>query len=125
MSRWIVHAAAELTASHALRSYLGEPEEVHAHRWRVAIRAAADTLNEEAYALDFHGLRNLLQEVVAPLDGTLLDEHPEIGDPSPTAESLALYLARRLAPGVDALGGKLLTVSVWEGSGNRVDLELE
>ncbi len=124
MNRWIVHAAVELTASHALRRYRGRPEESHSHRWRVEIRAGADRLNEEAYALDFHALRSLLHEIVAPLDGTVLDEHPEIGDPSPTAESLALHVARRLAPGVEALGGRLLTVSVWEGPGNRVDLEL-
>ncbi|NOZ93892.1 MAG: 6-carboxytetrahydropterin synthase [Acidobacteria bacterium] len=124
MSRWVVHAAVELTASHALRSYRGQPEEPHTHRWRVEIRAGTDHLNEEGYALDFHAIRDLLNEAVAPLAGTLLDEHPEIGAPSPTAESLALHLARCLAPGVEALGGRLLTVSVWEGPGNRVDLEL-
>ena len=125
MTRWVVHAAAELRASHALRSYGGKPEAIHAHRWRVELRAATDCLNEEGFALDFHALRHLLAGAVAPLEGTILDEHPEIGRPSPTAESLALHLARRLAPAVEDLGGRLLTVSVWEGSGNRVDLELE
>jgi len=124
MSRWIVHAAAGVTASHALRSYRGEAEEVHSHRWRVAVRVAVEALNEEAYALDFHALRSLLGEIVAPLEGTILDEHPEIGDPSPTAENLALFLARHLGPAVETLGGTLLGVSVWEGPGNRVDLEL-
>ena len=124
MSRWVVHAATGLTASHALRSYRGEPEEVHSHRWRVAVRVAVEELNDEAYALDFHALRRLLSEIVAPLDGTLLDEHPEIGNPSPTAERFALFVARHLAPSVASLGGTLLGVSVWEGPGNRVDLEL-
>ncbi|HHQ49299.1 MAG TPA: 6-carboxytetrahydropterin synthase [Acidobacteria bacterium] len=125
MSRWIVHAAVELTASHALTSYRGEPEELHTHRWRVEVRAATTALNAEGYALDFHALRAVLAEAAAPLDGTCLNDHPGIGDPSPTAERIALHLARRLEPEVASLGGRLLSVSVWEGPGNRVDLELE
>jgi len=125
MSRWIVHAAAEFRASHALRSYLSEPEEEHSHLWRVAIRAGVDQLNDENYALDFHALRRLLTETVTPLDGTLLDEHPEIGTPSPTAENLALFLARRLGPAVEELGGTLVGISIWEGPGNRVDFNLD
>jgi len=124
MSRWIVHAAAGMTASHALVSYMGEPESLHTHRWRVAVRVAVEKLNAEGYSLDFHGLRGVLEELVIPLDGACLNDHPEIGQPSPTAERLALYLAERLTPAVEALGGELLTVSVWEGPGNRVDLEL-
>lgn len=125
MSRWVLHSRAEFDAVHALASYRGRPEEPHRHRWRVAIRIGVDGLNDEAYALDFHAVHELLRRTVAPLDGSDLSRHPEIGRPSPTAERLAEVLAAHLEPPCAELGGRLLEVSVWEGEENRVDLVIE
>jgi 6-pyruvoyltetrahydropterin/6-carboxytetrahydropterin synthase len=124
MSRWVIHSSAEFEATHALVAYMGEPETPHPHRWRVSVRVATDRLNEEGYALDFHRVHELLASVVDPLDGCDLNRHPEIGRPSPTAERLAEVVADWLEPGCRDLGGRLLSVSVWEGPENRVDLEL-
>jgi 6-pyruvoyl-tetrahydropterin synthase len=125
MSRWVVHARADFEARHALTRYLGRPEESHSHLWAVAIRVGVESLGDEGYALDFHAVRRLLVEAVAPLAGSDLNLDPEVGRPSPTAERLAEVLAARLAPPLAALGGALLTVTVWEGPENRVDLNLE
>ncbi len=123
--RWVVHAREEFTASHALRVYNGRPEEPHSHRWAVEVRVGVPRLNAEGYALDFHALRSALAAAVADLHDADLTAHPEVGTPTPTAENLAMVLARRLEEPVALLGGTLLTVTVWEGPGNRVDLELE
>jgi 6-pyruvoyl-tetrahydropterin synthase len=125
VSRWVIHSATELDASHALISYLGQPEASHSHHWRVAIRAATAGLNDEGYALDFHAVHAALAAAVADLRGSDLNLHPEIGHSSPTAERVAEVVAARLADPLLALGGSLLSVSVWEGPDNRVDLELE
>lgn len=125
MSRWVLHARVEFEAAHALTLYLGEPEEPHSHRWQVAIRVGTDGLNAEGYALDFHAVHALLSETTAPLADTDLNHHPEISTPSPTAERLAEWTADRLGPECAALGGRLLSVSVWEGPENRVDLVVE
>lgn len=122
--RWVVHGRAEFTASHALTSYKGRPEEPHPHAWAVALRVGVTELNDEAYALDFHAVHRLLDEALAPLHYSDLGRHPEIGRPSPTAERLAEVVAGWLAAPLAELGGTLLTVSVWEGPDNRVDLEL-
>jgi hypothetical protein len=63
--------------------------------------------------------------VVAPLDGSDLNAHPEIGVPTPSAERLAEVIAGWLAPVVRELGANLLSVSAWEGPENRVDLVLD
>jgi 6-pyruvoyl-tetrahydropterin synthase len=123
--RWVLHSRAEFEATHALTLYLGEPEAPHSHSWQVAIRVGTDALNAEAYALDFHQVHAMLAEATSPLDGSDLNRHPEIGTPSPTAERLAEHLAEVLAPRCSEIGGTLLTVSVWEGPENRVDLVLE
>ncbi len=125
MSRWIVHSHAGFNARHALARYRGQPETAHDHRWRVAVRVGADALTDEGYALDFHQVHEILTGAVAVLDGGDLSHHPEIGRPSPTAERVAEVLAEQLAPRFADLGGRLLSVSVWEGEDNRVDLILD
>lgn len=125
MIRWVIHSRSTFEARHALGSYLGEPEPVHEHLWEVAIRVGADGLNDEGYAIDFHAVHRALEDEVAPLRGADLGEHPGIGTPTPSAERVAEVLAARLGPSVGSLGGRLLSVSVWEGPSNRVDLVLE
>lgn len=125
MSRWIIHAEASFEAHHALTSYRGTVEPTHHHSWKAAVRVGTDVLNEEGFALDFHRVRGLLATAVEPLEKTDLNQHPEIGVPSPTAERVAEVLSRKLGPQFEAIGGQLLTVTVWEGPKNRVDLNLE
>ena len=125
MSRWVVHASYSFTARHALTSYEGRPEATHEHQWKVRIRVGADDLNDEGFALDFHAVHGALEGVVAPLDGSDLNQHPLIGDPTPSAERVAEVVAAQLEPSVKELEGRLLGVSVWEGPENRVDLRLE
>jgi 6-pyruvoyl-tetrahydropterin synthase len=126
MSRsWVIHSRAAFEARHALTSYGGKPETPHAHRWEVAIRVGAGELNPEHFALDFHAVHEALDDIAAPLAGTSLNDHPEIGRPSPTAERVAEVFADTLEPRCRELGGRLLSVSVWEGPDNRVDLLLD
>jgi 6-pyruvoyl-tetrahydropterin synthase len=122
--RWVIHAQIEFDASHALTSYRGEPETSHEHRWRVAIRVGVEQLNAEGYALDFHAVHSVLERALAPLDGSDLNQHPLIGAPTPSAERLAEVVAGWVGPPIAELTGTLLTVSVWEGPENRVDLNL-
>jgi len=125
MSRWVIHAQASFDARHALTSYRGKPESSHGHPWKITVRVGADELNEEGYALDFHQVRDLLAAAIAPLDRSDLNDHPEIGRHSPTAERVAEVLAEKLGPQYEKIGGRLLSVSLWEGPDNRVDLILE
>jgi len=125
MSRWIVHSHAAFGATHALTEYRGMAEEAHDHEWRVEVRVGVESLNAEGYALDFHDVHKVLSEAVTPLDGSNLNKHPEIGRPSPTAERVAEVLAEVLAPQYERLGGRLHSVSIWEGPDNRVDLMLD
>ncbi len=125
MSRWVVHARAAFKARHALTVYKGEVEASHLHDWQVEARIGADALGPEGYALDFHEVRQILVDAVAPLDDSNINFDPEIGRPSPTAERVAEVLAERLTPQYEAIGGRLLSLTVWEGPENRVDLIVE
>jgi 6-pyruvoyl-tetrahydropterin synthase len=124
-ARWVIHSRASFTARHALSVYRGRPEASHEHDWEVAIQVGAAGLNVEGFALDFHEVHALLENAVAPLRDTDLNRHPIIGSPTPSAERVAEALAECLESAISAIGGRLLTVSVWEGPENRVDLRLE
>jgi 6-pyruvoyl-tetrahydropterin synthase len=124
MSRWVIHSRTSFEARHALTNYMGKAEPPHHHRWEVAVRVGRESLNEEHFALDFHAVHQILGEAVHTIDGTSLNDHPRIGDPSPTAERVAEVLADILEPQFTVLGGTLLSISVWEGPDNRVDLNL-
>ncbi|MGD8439244.1 MAG: 6-carboxytetrahydropterin synthase [Holophagae bacterium] len=124
MARWVIHSRASFDAAHALTRYRGRPEASHHHTWQVAIRVGAERLNPDGYALDFHEMHRVLADAVAPLDGSDLNRHPEIGRPTPSAERIAEVLSGKIGPVVEAAGGTLLEVSVWEGPDNRVDLVL-
>jgi len=124
MSRWIVHARTAFEARHALASYRGKPEEPHSHKWQVAVRVGTEKLNAEGYAVDFHAVREALSRALEPLHGTDLNDHPEIGRPTPSAERVAEVVATWMTPSIQELGARLLSVTVWEGPENRVDLVL-
>jgi 6-pyruvoyltetrahydropterin/6-carboxytetrahydropterin synthase len=124
MSRWVIHSRATFEARHALALYQGEPEQSHSHAWEIAIRVGTATLNDEGYAVDFHAVHQALEETIQPLRGTDLNDHPEIGIPTPSAERVAEVVAGWLDEPIRTLGGRLLSVSVWEGPDNRVDLDL-
>ena len=125
MSRWVVHSRTAFSALHALTLYRGEPELPHSHEWQVGIRVGANGLNDEGYAIDFHAVHRVLEQTVAPLEGSDLNLHPDIGTPTPSAERVAKVLAGQLESPLSDLGGTLLSVSVWEGPDNRVDLVLD
>jgi len=125
MSRWVIHSRKNFEARHALTSYEGSAETPHHHHWEVAVRVGRASLNEEHFALDFQAVHQILADAVQSIDGTSLNDHPEIGAPSPTAERVAEFLAEFLEPQYAALGGTLLSISVWEGPDNRVDLNLD
>ncbi len=125
MTRWVVHSSTSFEASHALVSYLGQPEDPHSHQWQVAIRVGTDQLHPEGYAVDFHAVHEALSRVKNELAGTDLNKHPEIATPTPSAERVAEVVAGRLKPVIRDLGARLLSVSVWEGPENRVDLQLD
>jgi 6-pyruvoyltetrahydropterin/6-carboxytetrahydropterin synthase len=122
---WVYHSEQRFRAHHALVLYNGAPESSHEHEWRVSVQVSATELQPEHFALDFHAVHGVLARAVTDLDGADLNQHPEIGRISPTAEALALFIRDRVAPAMADLGGRLDLVSVWEGPDNRVDLTLD
>lgn len=105
-------------ASHALRLYDGSMEPTHLHAWRVLVHVRAAELDEIEVVMDFHELERIVEQAVAPLEGTRLNDTPEFADVNPSAERVAEKLYRRIAAELPQRV-KLAKVTVTEAPGCR------
>ena len=106
------------SAAHQLRLDDGSLEPVHGHNWRVKVTVSAAKLDAIGVVMDFHELERLVDAVLAPVHNRHLNEvAPFASDLNPSAENVALYLGRSLAPRLPA-GVKLASVEVWETDEN-------
>ena len=111
-----ITAERDFAASHQLKLYDGALEPLHGHNWRVRVAVAAQNLDPIGVVMDFHELKRLLDEVVGPMHNTHLNDHPQFKEVNPSAENVALYVARRLKL---PSAVRLLRVEAWETWQNR------
>lgn len=100
-------------AAHALRGYGGRCENLHGHRYQVAVCLAAEELNDIGLAYDFTGLKAVLQErVLSRLDHTNLNETSPFDRMNPSAENIARFISEQLAEALPQ--AHIRWVRVWE-----------
>ena len=100
-------------AAHALRGYAGRCENLHGHRYEVAVCLATEELNDIGLAYDFTELKAVLQErVLSRLDHVNLTETVPFDEMNPSAENIARFVCDQMA---EALPQALIRwVRVWE-----------
>lgn len=115
-------AAVSFHAAHFLRGYEGRCARMHGHTWRVRAAVAGDTLDPAGMVMDFHHLKALLGEAVAPFDHSCLNEIEPFDRLSPTSENIArhLYETLRKKLGSAHTGARLAWVSVSESPDTEV-----
>lgn len=91
------------SASHHLRLYDGTIEKHHRHEWQVKLTVGSSRLDPIGIVLDFHKLERLLDAVLADFLNRRLNDHPAFANQNPSAENVALFVARTLVlpAGVD------------------------
>ncbi len=101
-------------AAHQLRGYKGKCEQMHGHNWKVQAHVVAEKLNDIDIAIDFHDLKELLNEVITPLDHSFLNDIFPFTEKNPSSENIAKWI-------YDSLNKKLFdehvqvsAVTVWE-----------
>jgi 6-pyruvoyltetrahydropterin/6-carboxytetrahydropterin synthase len=101
----------DFSAAHAIRLYDGSLEPIHGHNWRISVTVSADKLDSIGVVMDFHELARLVDEVVGTMHNRSLNELPMFADLNPTAENVALHVARSLKLPANV---RLSKVEVWE-----------
>lgn len=102
------------SAAHQLRGYKGECEKLHGHNWKVQVYVLAEKLNEIDISIDFHTLKEVAEEVIAPLDHGMLNEIFPFTEKNPSSENIAKWIFDSLKKRLDNENINLSAVTVWE-----------
>lgn len=100
-------------ASHQIPEKNGRIEAPHEHDWKVEVFVSAADLDSRGIIADFEDVQAALREVLAPIEGRLLNESAPFAGVIPSAEGIARWLAGRIAPLVP-VRVSLCRVTVWE-----------
>ncbi len=111
-----IHVQTHFSAAHHLRGYEGDCSKPHGHNWTVDVYVECKALNAIDIGVDFRDIKNVLAEVIRPLDHEDLNTLPAFANENPSSEGLARYIYRRLVPEVEGAQTELTKVCVSEGS---------
>jgi len=101
-------------AAHQLRGYKGKCEQLHGHNWKVQVHVVAEKLNDIDIAMDFHDLKELLDEVITPLDHSFLNDIFPFTEKNPSSENIAKWLYDSLNKKLSDEHVQVSAVTVWE-----------
>ena len=82
----------DFSAAHRVEDYPGNCEKLHGHNWKVEIIASAPSLDPLGMVMDFRKLKEIADEVLAPLDHAYLNEAAVLHGLNPTAENIARHI---------------------------------
>ncbi|UCC61254.1 MAG: 6-carboxytetrahydropterin synthase QueD [Dehalococcoidia bacterium] len=104
-------------AAHYLRGYGGKCEEVHGHRFEVAVTLEAEELNEIGIAFDFTELKKHLGAIIERYDHVCLNDISPFDTINPSSENIARTVYDELAKRLT--GVAVSSVEVWESPESR------
>jgi 6-pyruvoyltetrahydropterin/6-carboxytetrahydropterin synthase len=104
------------SSAHQLRGYGGKCERLHGHNWKIQVYVVAEKLNEIDLAMDFHDLKRLTNETIAPLDHSFLNELFPFTEKNPSSENIAKWIFDTLKKKIssESYNAHLSAVTVWE-----------
>lgn len=108
----IIRSSFETT--HALSHYRGSDELPHTHRFACEVAFASSRLDPSGCAVDFADADAALEPLLKELSAAPVHEHPDFRGESPSAETIARWIFRRLAPNLSGKGCRVARVTVWE-----------
>ena len=106
----------EFSAAHFLSHYHGKCEKLHGHNYRVRLWVRGNGLDEGGMLVDFALLKKALNEAIAPLDHSNLNDI-SIFQNDPSAERIARFIFDSAGETLHKLGvdaGLLWAVDVFE-----------
>jgi len=116
MGTFEIGITSEFEAAHSLKGDFGPATRLHGHTYKVEVRAEAREIDSTGTFFDIGRLRAELSSVLEPLHYRNLNELTELAGMNSTAEVVARYICKKLAPVLQASGVEGLKVTVWESS---------
>lgn len=112
-----VGVTAQFEAAHRLIGEFGPATRMHGHTYRLEAAVRGPELRADGTLFDITALQDAVQSLVAELHYRDLGEVPGLAGVNTTAENVAVFCWRRLAPQLEGLGLVWLIVRVWENPG--------
>ena len=118
---------AEFSAAHFLSHYHGKCEKLHGHNYKVRLWLRGEKLDEGGMLADFSLLKKALNEAIAILDHSNLNDM-EIFKNDPSAERIAKFVFDGVKEKLDALGvdsALIHAVDVFENARSMTRYEIQ
>ena len=116
-----VRCHATFEAAHHLVDYMGGPEPVHGHSWKIEVALGTPALGAYDLSVDFVPTEAFVKELASRLHNRDLNGVPPFDRKNASAENVALWVADEIAKaGLLKGGANLEEVTVWEGTRNSV-----
>lgn len=80
------------SASHNLRDYKGECENLHGHNWKVQIVLESEKVNSQGIVIDFKDVKKITKELIGNFDHKYLNELNDFTKNNPTTENISKLL---------------------------------
>jgi len=80
------------SAAHQIAGHSGPCARLHGHNYRVIVTVVGEHLDGGGMLLDFGDLKEMCNEVIAPLDHSFLNDLPAFAEVNPTAEAIARHI---------------------------------
>jgi 6-pyruvoyltetrahydropterin/6-carboxytetrahydropterin synthase len=116
MQMFEIGITGEFESAHSLSGDFGPATRLHGHTYKVEVRAEAREIDSTGTFYDIGRLQAELRSVIEPLHYRNLNEIPALAGMNTTAEAVARYIFKRLAPALRGAGVEGLKVTVWESS---------
>jgi len=101
-------------AAHFLRGYKGKCEALHGHRFRVVAKVRTSQLDDIGIAYDFAELKQHLDDILARLDHTCINNVPPFDKINASSENIAATIYDELRHKLAAAPISINCVEVWE-----------
>ena len=106
------------SAAHFLEGYEGDCARLHGHNWRVRVAIRVQDKTPKGFTVDFRHLKRLIEQVIKPLDHSVLNELPPFAGMNPTAETIAEWCYNEMVRVLDNDAAEVVKVEVWESLQN-------
>ncbi len=93
------------SAAHRILEHKGKCQNLHGHNWNVEVVVRSETLDRIGMSVDFGDVKDVLKEIVTPLDHVYLNElnYFSTAETNPTAENVARHIFTELKSRLRAL----------------------
>jgi 6-pyruvoyltetrahydropterin/6-carboxytetrahydropterin synthase len=105
---------AQFSAAHSLAGYDGDCRHVHGHNWTVEVFVRCRELNAVGIGIDFRSIKQVVRGIIADIDHSYLNDHPEFKGSNPSSENIARFLYLNLREKINSDAAMVSKVKVSE-----------